>query len=166
MKKIVLLLSALFVFSFSFANDASKEIKEAKKELKKESKEAKKELKEEAKEVKKELTGEADLENGKKVWKKINCASCHGNKAEGKAKTVDQINAAKGPHLAGLKEAYIVAQMKAVQSGEARGDRPSKNTVSMKQKIKKLTDKDFADVAAYIHREIAAGAKEIKGLNE
>ncbi len=74
----------------------------------------------------------ADIEAGKK--KAATCAACHG---------VNGISAIPTyPNLAGQKEAYTLAQLKAFKSGE----RPN---VIMKPMASMLSDEDMANVAAY-----------------
>ena len=75
-----------------------------------------------------------DAANGAKLYKK--CIMCHGKKGEGK---VSQ----KAPKLAGQYDWYIVSQLKAFKS---------KKRVNPKMYpfIKNLSDKDYADLGAYI----------------
>lgn len=94
---------------------------------------------------------------GKKVYKKVNCALCHGPKGMGKAKN-GKFALTKGPQIAGLAPKYIVEQMKAIKSKQ----RKTKYTTMMVTKIKKLTDKDIQDVAAYV----STLAPRIKGMKE
>ena len=82
---------------------------------------------------------------GKKVYKKVNCALCHGPKGMGKAKN-GKFALTRGPQIAGLDAKYIVEQMKAIKSKK----RKTKYTTMMVTKIKKLKDKDIKDVAAYV----------------
>jgi cytochrome c553 len=84
--------------------------------------------------------------NGKKVYKKVNCTMCHKADGSGKAATTKKIRMTKGPKIAGLDAAYIIEQMTAVQSKK----RKNRNTSMMYAKIKKLTKKEIADVAAYV----------------
>lgn len=102
--------------------------------------------------------------NGKKVWDKVKCLQCHKKDGLGMAASDAQINAMKGPRIAGLPEAYIVAQLNAIKSGAPRGTRPAKNTSSMKTKIKSLTDQDIADIAAYVSKDLNPGAGKHTGL--
>lgn len=102
--------------------------------------------------------------NGKKVWEKVKCIQCHKKDGLGMAASEAQINAMKGPRIAGLSEAYIIAQMNAIKSGAPRGTRPAKNTSSMKTKIKSLTDQEIADVAAYVSKDLNAAAGKHTGL--
>lgn len=107
-----------------------------------------------------------DIKNGEKLWKKINCAQCHGNDGAGKAKQNKdgswKLGAVKGPGLVGLNEEYIVAQLLAVHSKE----RKTKYTTSMYTKIKKYTESDFKDLAAYIAQDLGKGAAPLKGMLE
>ena len=99
----------------------------------------------------------ADKGLGKKVYKKVNCALCHGPKGMGKAKN-GKLAVIKGPQIAGLAADYIVEQMKAIKSK----NRKTKYTTMMVTKIKKLTDKDIKDVAAYV----SGLAPRIKGMKQ
>ena len=71
-----------------------------------------------------------------------------------------------GPRLAGLSEAYIVEQLTAIQGKDKKKRRKSKYTNTMKLKIKKLTQKDFQDLAAYISNDINPKSGKTKGLKE
>jgi cytochrome c553 len=104
-----------------------------------------------------------DAAKGKKLYKKINCAQCHGKKGLGKAKMKKgkwKLNPVKGPQIAGLDAAYIVEQLEAVKSGA----RKTKYTSSMKAKIKKYSKEDFENLAAYISKEINPKAPAVKGM--
>ena len=94
---------------------------------------------------------------GKAVYKKVNCAMCHGADAMGKSKN-GKLAVTKGPQIAGLDSQYIIDQMKAIKSKK----RKSKYTSMMVAKIKKLTDKDIKDVAAYV----SSLSTPIKGMLE
>jgi len=65
------------------------------------------------------------------------CAACHGANGIGTAPTF--------PNLAGQKEAYIVAQLKAFKSGERKGG----NSAMMAPMAAGLSDQDMMDLAAY-----------------
>lgn len=106
-----------------------------------------------------------DAAKGKKLYKKINCAQCHGKDGMGKAKKKKgewKLNPVKGPQIAKLNAEYIVAQLEAVKSGA----RKTKYTSSMKAKIKKYTTKDFQDLAAYVSGDLNAKAPAIKGMHQ
>lgn len=94
---------------------------------------------------------------GKGVYKKVNCAMCHKADAMGKAKN-GKLAVTKGPQIAGLEAKYIVEQMKAIKTKK----RKTKYTSMMVAKIKKLTDKDMKDVAAYV----SSLSSPIKGMLE
>ena len=65
------------------------------------------------------------------------CAACHG---------ADGISSAPiFPNLAGQKEAYIVAQLKAFKSGERKGA----NSATMAPMAAALSEQDMMDLAAY-----------------
>ncbi|EQC50490.1 c-type cytochrome [Bacteriovorax sp. DB6_IX] len=87
-----------------------------------------------------------DIANGKKIYKKINCTMCHNANGSGKASDVSKIRMTKGPKIAGLDAAYVAEQVIAVQSKK----RKTKNTAMMYAKVKKLSKKEIADVAAYV----------------
>ncbi len=65
--------------------------------------------------------------------KAAKCAACHGPKGEGKR---------KNPPIAGLDPAAFVKSLHDYKSGVRKN-------VMMKMATKKLSDKDFADLAAY-----------------
>lgn len=90
----------------------------------------------------------ADLANGKKVWKKVNCALCHGPKGLGKAADLKKVKALKAVRIAGLDAAYIEKQVTMIQGKK----RKSKHSAMMMTKVKKLTPKDIKDVAAYVSK--------------
>ena len=104
-----------------------------------------------------------DSAKGKALYKKINCAQCHGKDGLGKAKKKKgkwKLNPVKGPQIANLDAAYIVAQLEAVKSGA----RKTKYTSSMKAKLKKYSKADFEDLAAYISKDLNPKAEKIKGM--
>ncbi len=103
-----------------------------------------------------------DLANGEKVWKKVNCASCHKKDGTGLAKDATKIRAAMGPQIKDLKEEYIVAQVTAIKSGTRTGP----TTATMMQRTKGLTDKDIKDVAHYITKKVSTNPGSHKGLKE
>lgn len=103
-----------------------------------------------------------DLVNGEKVWKKINCASCHKKDGMGLAKDATKIRAAMGPQIKDLKEEYIVAQVTAIQSGT----RKAPTTATMMQRTKPLSAADIKDVAHYISKKISTSPGAYKGLKE
>jgi cytochrome c553 len=79
----------------------------------------------------------SDAIRGEKLYKR--CASCHGIDAMGK-------KSQKAPMLAGQFDWYILTQLKAIKDKV----RNNKNTAKMYPFVKKLTDDDFSDLAAYI----------------
>lgn len=87
-----------------------------------------------------------DVSNGQKVWKKVNCALCHGAKGMGKADSIANVKALKAPRIAGLDAAYIEKQVTMIQGTK----RKSKFTAMMMTKVKKLSPQDIKDVAAYV----------------
>ena len=91
-----------------------------------------------------------DVANGEKLWnsKKLNCAQCHGKKGEGKAATADKIRAMKAPKIAGCDEKYIAEQLKAIGTKA----RKTKYTAMMMSRVKKLSAKEYADLAAYVSK--------------
>ena len=71
------------------------------------------------------------------------CAGCHGRDAKGK-------NVLHAPALAGANDWYLLAKMKAFQSGE-RGSHPSDGLgVQMQSMASLLDDQKLLDVIAYI----------------
>ncbi len=114
-------------------------------------------------------TNAGDIANGKKLYKKIGCKACHKKDGMGKAKIKNgklKITGVAGPRIAGLNEEYIVAQLKAIQGKDKASVRKTRNTISMKSKIKKLTDKDFTDLATYISKELSPKDGAYKGMLE
>jgi cytochrome c553 len=103
-----------------------------------------------------------DLVNGEKVWKKINCASCHKKDGMGLAKDATKIRAAMGTQIKDLKEEYIVAQVIAIQSGT----RKAPTTTTMMQRTKPLSAQDIKDVAHYITKKISTAPGSYKGMKE
>lgn len=111
----------------------------------------------------------ADSAAGKKIYKKVNCAQCHGKDGMGTAKMKKgklDIKATKGPRVAGLSEAYLVEQLTAIQGKDKATLRKTKYTVSMKTKIKKLTEEDIKNLAAYVANELNPKAGKTKGMLE
>jgi cytochrome c553 len=110
-----------------------------------------------------------DSAAGKKIYKKKNCKQCHKKDGMGKAKMVGgkyKLSAAKGPRIAGLSEEYVYAQLVAIQGKDKATARKTKYTSSMKAKIKKLTNEDFKNLAAYISKDLNPAKGKIKGLLE
>lgn len=109
----------------------------------------------------------ADSKAGKKLYKKINCAQCHGKDGMGKAKFKNgkwKLGAVKGPRIAGLKKKYTIEQLIAIQGKDKATRRKTKYTTSMKAKIKKLTEQDFKNLAKYIAEDLNPSAGKFKGL--
>lgn len=79
----------------------------------------------------------ADATKGANLYKK--CTSCHGKDGLGK-------KSQKAPMLAGQYDWYLVSQLKAIRDKV----RVNKNTNKMYPFVKKLSDQDFADIAAYV----------------
>ena len=83
----------------------------------------------------------ASIENGKALAAKYNCASCHGADY---SKPVDP----SYPKLAGQHAAYLEHALRTYK----RGDGPNgRNNAIMSGFAKPLTNKDMADLAAYLH---------------
>lgn len=80
-------------------------------------------------------TGDKAL--GEALYKK--CVSCHGADGLGKPSQ-------KAPMLAGQYAWYIETQIKNIQSGT----RSNENTKKMVPFVKNLSEKEIADIAAYI----------------
>ena len=94
---------------------------------------------------------------------------CHGKDGLGKAKMKKgklKLGAMKGPRIAGLSEQYLVDQLKAIQGKDKANLRKTKYTASMKSKIKKLSEKDIKDLAAYVSSGLNPKAGKAKGMLE
>lgn len=102
------------------------------------------------------VTAAGDINAGKKVFKKINCALCHKKDGMGKAKN-GKLSIMKGPRIAGLDAKYVEEQVLAIQSKS----RKTKYTSMMMAKIKKLTAIDAKNVAAYVQ---SLSKDKIKGM--
>jgi cytochrome c553 len=98
-----------------------------------------------------------DAKKGAKVFKKVGCATCHNADAMGKAKP-DALDKQKGPQIAGLDEAYAVAQITAI----AKKERVTETTVDMQRKVATMTPDQILDVAAYVNTL----APKHKGMKE
>ena len=81
-------------------------------------------------------SGAEDLAEGEKLYKKV-CRACHGPTAKGMASF---------PKLTGHDVEYLVMRLEQYRSGEKVGP----NSALMANRVKKLTDEDFANVANYI----------------
>ncbi|MBC7683710.1 MAG: cytochrome c [Bdellovibrionales bacterium] len=82
-----------------------------------------------------------NIENGKALAAKYNCASCHGADF---SKPIDP----SYPKLAGQHAEYIEHALRAYK----RGDGPNgRNNAIMGGFAKPLSNKDMADLAAYLH---------------
>lgn len=83
---------------------------------------------------------------GEAVYKRVNCASCHGADAK---TSIDP----SYPKLAGQHEDYLVHALRAYQRGQA-GASPTANIRKnpiMGAFAVQLSAKDVEDVAAYLH---------------
>lgn len=104
-----------------------------------------------------------DAANGKKLYKKKACKTCHKKDGMGKAKLIKgklKLSPVAGPRIAGLDEKYIVEQLQDIQSKK----RKSRYLSTMRTKIKKLTKKDFEDLATFISKKIKPSAGKFKGM--
>jgi cytochrome c553 len=82
-----------------------------------------------------------NIANGEALAKKYNCAACHGADF---SKPIDP----SYPKLAGQHADYIAHALTAYQ----RGDGPNgRNNAIMGGQVKPLSNKDIADLAAYLH---------------
>ncbi|MDP3668274.1 MAG: cytochrome c [Telluria sp.] len=82
-----------------------------------------------------------NVANGEALAKKYNCAACHGADFN---KPVDP----SYPKLAGQHADYLAHAMTAYK----RGDGPNgRNNPIMSGQVKPLSNKDIADLAAYLH---------------
>ena len=77
-----------------------------------------------------------DLSAGKAHYQDV-CKNCHGARAQGMASF---------PKLAGRNAEYLEKRLKQYRAGEKVGA----NTAIMKPNAVNLSDKDIADIAAYI----------------
>lgn len=77
-----------------------------------------------------------DAEKGKALF--ATCVQCHGADGYGMEKQ-------KAPRIAGQHDWYIVLSLQKFKSGERKNP-------TMLPFIKKLSDKDFSDLAAYISK--------------
>lgn len=79
----------------------------------------------------------ADATKGEVLFKK--CVSCHGKDGYGN-------KAQKAPLIAGQYDWYVKAQVMHIRDGE----RANKNSKKMYPFVKKLSDNEIEDLAAYI----------------
>jgi cytochrome c553 len=82
-----------------------------------------------------------NIENGKALAAKYNCASCHGADF---TKPIDP----SYPKLAGQHAEYLEHALKAYKRGDGANGR---NNAIMAGFAKPLSNKDMADLAAYLH---------------
>ena len=75
-----------------------------------------------------------DVEKGASLYKK--CIVCHGKNGEGK-------RSQKAPRIGGQYDWYIFQQLKDIKSMVRKNE-------AMMPYVKKLSDQDFKDLAAYI----------------
>ncbi|QGZ39711.1 cytochrome c553 [Pseudoduganella flava] len=82
-----------------------------------------------------------NVNNGKALAEKYNCASCHG-------KDFNSPIAPDYPKLAGQHKDYLAHALTAYK----RGDGPNgRNNAIMTGQVKPLSNQDIADLAAYLH---------------
>lgn len=79
---------------------------------------------------------QGDAAAGKKLYRR-NCRACHGATAKG---------ASSYPKLVGHPAEYLIDKLERYRAGEKFGP----NTPLMAQRVKSLSDQDFADVTAFI----------------
>lgn len=82
-----------------------------------------------------------NVAKGQEIAKTLNCASCHGADYN---KPLD----ASYPKLAGQHADYLEHALRAYKRGEGPNGRS--NAIMMAQ-VKTLSNKDMADLAAYLH---------------
>ncbi|MEN9867271.1 MAG: hypothetical protein RL748_2861 [Pseudomonadota bacterium] len=82
-----------------------------------------------------------DIANGQKLVEKGNCASCHG-------KDYNTPIDPGYPKLAGQHKDYLEHALVAYRRGEANNGRAN---AIMAGQAKALSNKDIADIAAYLH---------------
>lgn len=83
----------------------------------------------------------ASIENGKALAAKYNCASCHGADY---SKPIDP----SYPKLAGQHKEYLEHALRTYKRGDGANGR---NNAIMAGFAKPLSNKDMADLAAYLH---------------
>jgi cytochrome c553 len=82
-----------------------------------------------------------NIANGEALAKKYNCAACHGADY---AKSIDP----SYPKLAGQHISYLEHALIAYKRGEGANGR---SNAIMAGQVKPLSNKDIADLAAYLH---------------
>jgi len=82
-----------------------------------------------------------NVANGEKLVKENNCAACHGADFN---KPIDP----SYPKLAGQHIEYLEHALKAYKRGNGANGR---NNAIMGGQVSKLSNKDMADIAAYLH---------------
>ena len=80
--------------------------------------------------------------NGEALVKKMNCAQCHGADY---SKAIDP----SYPKLAGQHASYLEHALKAYKRGEGANGRAN---AIMAAQVKDLSNKDMADIAAYLNK--------------
>ncbi|EOA02371.1 cytochrome c [Herbaspirillum sp. AP02] len=84
----------------------------------------------------------ADIANGRALMEKYNCASCHG-------KDYTSPTDPAYPKLAGQHEDYIKHALTAYRRGDSAMN--GRNNAIMSPLAKPLSDRDIADIAAFLH---------------
>jgi cytochrome c553 len=84
-----------------------------------------------------------DVQNGKALAEKYNCASCHG-------KDFNTPIDPSYPKLAGQHESYLVHALTAYRRGDAANGR---GNAIMAGQAKALSNKDINDIAAFLHSQ-------------
>lgn len=82
-----------------------------------------------------------NIENGKALAEKYSCAACHG-------KDYNSPIDPSYPKLAGQHKDYLVHALIAYKRGDAPNGR---SNAIMTGQVKPLSNKDIADIAAYLH---------------
>ncbi len=82
-----------------------------------------------------------NIENGKALAEKYSCAACHG-------KDYNSPIDPSYPKLAGQHKDYLAHALIAYKRGDAPNGR---SNAIMTGQVKPLTNKDIADIAAYLH---------------
>lgn len=93
--------------------------------------------------------------------KAANCIQCHKKDGMGQAKKKDgkyKLSVMKGSRIAGLDEQYIFEQLTAIQ----KKTRKTKYTSTMQRRIKKYSEQDLRDLAAYVSKVLNPSAGEYK----
>jgi cytochrome c553 len=87
-------------------------------------------------------SADGDLAKGRMLAQSSACIQCHGEDGNARSTTLQPI-----PMLAGQPAAYLVQQMKDYAEGKRLSS--TKNFELMVRELRRLSEKDFEDIAAY-----------------